>query len=217
MNQNISKIHLEILDSKRQELLAKLSTKFTDFVLGGGTALALQITHRQSFDLDFFHEKEISRNLLLEIKKTISIDKVVRDNADELTLYINEIKVTFLSYPFPKIFQNEEKDNGLKYFLVKNIATQKAYTIGRRGFWRDYFDLYSILKTGSSSIKEIISGASEVYGGVFNPKIFLEQLVYFDDLDDLTIIPLKNHTRPDPKEVKEYLKEKVKEYLSLEK
>lgn len=212
MNQNISKIHLEILDKERRELLIKLSVKFPEFVLGGGTALALQIAHRQSFDLDFFSPEEISKKLLEKIKRIIPITKVVRDTADELTLYSHNIKITFLSYPFPIFFQKVEVRDGIKYFSVEAIAIQKAYTIGRRGVWRDYFDLYSIFKTGGL-ISEIIAGATRSYGEVFNPKIFLEQLVYFDDLDDLTIIPIENQTTASPEEIKEFLKTKVKEYL----
>lgn len=45
-------MHLDILDKPRQELLPKLE-KFQGFVLGGGTALALQLNHRESFDFDF--------------------------------------------------------------------------------------------------------------------------------------------------------------------
>ena len=216
MNQNTSKIHLEILDSKRRDLLRKLNAEFPDFILGGGTALALQISHRQSFDLDFFGEKEISRRLLEKLKKIIPIGKVARDTADELTLYANDIKITFLSYPFPDFFQNVDISEGTKYFSVQAIAAQKAYTIGRRGAWRDYFDFYSILKLGKSSITDIISGASKVFGEVFNPKIFLEQLVYFDDLDDLSIVPIKNQTTASPEEIKDFLKAKVKEYLERE-
>ena len=47
-------MHLEILDKKRQELLDTLLPYVKDYVLGGGTALALQLNHRKSFDFDFF-------------------------------------------------------------------------------------------------------------------------------------------------------------------
>ena len=54
MSENTSKIHLEILDEKRQEVFLKLQPILKDFTLGGGTALALQIKQRQSFDFDFW-------------------------------------------------------------------------------------------------------------------------------------------------------------------
>ena len=46
-----------ILDKKRQEVLKKLSflkEKEYGFYLAGGTAVALQLGHRDSIDFDFF-------------------------------------------------------------------------------------------------------------------------------------------------------------------
>ena len=55
MTTNISKIRLESLDKPRQDLLNRLIPILAgDFILGGGTALTIQINHRQSFDFDFF-------------------------------------------------------------------------------------------------------------------------------------------------------------------
>ncbi len=54
MTKNISNLHLELLDNKRQELLEQLIPLTEGFVLGVGTALALQLAHRKSFDFDFF-------------------------------------------------------------------------------------------------------------------------------------------------------------------
>lgn len=54
MSNNISNIHLELLDKARQEVLQKLIPVTANFVLGGGTALTLQLAHRKSFDFDFF-------------------------------------------------------------------------------------------------------------------------------------------------------------------
>lgn len=49
-----NKIHWEILDKKRNEILPNLSFLKEDFYLAGGTALALQLGHRESIDFDFF-------------------------------------------------------------------------------------------------------------------------------------------------------------------
>ena len=57
MNKNISNLHLDILDKERQSLLHKLLPFTKAFVLGGGTALALQLCHRESYDFDFFSQQ----------------------------------------------------------------------------------------------------------------------------------------------------------------
>lgn len=48
----MSSIHLEILDKDRQKVFKKLRVFKQKAILGGGTALALQLNHRVSFDFD---------------------------------------------------------------------------------------------------------------------------------------------------------------------
>ena len=97
---------------------------------------------------------------------------------------------------------------------VQEIAVQKAYTIGRRGEYRDYFDLYTILQENVMTLNTIIKTAEDKYGNIFNSKLFLEQLVYFDDLLTLEIIPFDSAELPHPQEVKAYFEKAVKSYLS---
>jgi hypothetical protein len=52
----------------------------------------------------------------------------------------------------------------------------------RRSKWKDYVDLYFIIKSGIS-LKKIISRAEKIFGNNFNEKIFRSQLSYFKDLD----------------------------------
>ena len=213
MNKNTSNIHQGVLDKERKDLLEKLLPYTKGFVLGGGTALALQLNHRKSFDFDFFSLSKIQKNLIEKLSQTISIANISIDSPDELTFFtIDEIKVTFLNYPFKHAFPLERLENGLKLFSVKDIAIQKAYTVGRRGEYRDYFDLYAILRNNHISLKEIISEAKKIYGSVFEEKIFLQQLVYFDDLLNFDVAPTAK-PRLKPEEVKQFFEEKVKDYI----
>ena len=47
MNKNTLDIHQDVLDKARKDLLEKLLPYTMGFVLGGGTALALQLNHRK--------------------------------------------------------------------------------------------------------------------------------------------------------------------------
>jgi predicted nucleotidyltransferase component of viral defense system len=214
MNKDILKIHLDILDKKRQELLTKLLPFTKDFILAGGTALALQINHRESYDFDFFSSNPIAKNTLEKISQTVKIATISVDSSDELTFFTdNEIKVTFLHYPFGYTYPLESLENGLFLFSIKDIAIKKAYTIGRRGAYRDYFDLFSIFKGDYISLQELIRETKKVYGSVFEEKLFLQQLVYFGDMSDFTIIPSNSNKVPSLEEVKQYLEKIVKTYL----
>jgi hypothetical protein len=48
------KLYFDILDQKRTDILPLLKPFKADFYLAGGTALALLLGHRDSFDFDFF-------------------------------------------------------------------------------------------------------------------------------------------------------------------
>ncbi len=120
-----------------------------EYILGGGTALALQLAHRKSFDFDFFYSSPIPKNFLEKLSEVLEISTISVDSSEELTFFTkDEIKLTFLYYPFGYAFPLITLENGLTLFPVKDIAIKKAYTIGRRGEYRDYFDLYAILNSG---------------------------------------------------------------------
>src|SRR3989338_11130111 len=198
---------LEVLTEAGKDILPSLG-KFEDFYLAGGTALALQIGHRISVDFDLFSEKEISKNLLDKVKRVFENKTVIPsvNNPDELTVFIDGVKTTFLKYPFP--VQNKLIDyKGIKFLYVKEIAATKAYTVGRRGTIKDYVDLYFILSEKRSSLEEIIEMAKNKFGNEFNDRLFLEQLVYFSDIEETNIIFLKKNVSK--KELEEFFKTEV--------
>lgn len=214
MNKNILKIHEGVLDKERQNLLDKLYPYAKDYILGGGTALALQLNHRKSYDFDFFSSHQIPKNLLEKLSNTIPISNISVDSADELTFFTkNKIKVTFLHYPFGHSFPIETLENRLKVFGIKDIAIKKAYTIGRRGEYRDYFDLYAILKNNYMDLSELIRITKKIYGSVFDEKIFLTQLIYFEDLRNFDIIPASLSKPPKPEEVKRFFEDLIRNYV----
>lgn len=214
MSKNILKIHPDVLDKKRRELLNRLFPYTKDCVLGGGTALAMLLNHRKSYDFDFFSSNPIPKNLLEKLSKIIPIRNISVDSADELTFFTkNKVKVTFLYYPFRHAFPIETLENGLKVFGIKDIAIKKAYTVGRRGEYRDYFDLYTILKNNYIDLPQLMSFAKKIYGSVFDGKIFLTQLIYLEDLKNFDIIPTSLSSLPKPEEVKRFFEKLIKNYV----
>jgi hypothetical protein len=214
MNKNISSIHLELLDKTRQVVFKKIIPFATGFVLGGGTALSLQLAHRKSFDFDFFSSSELPKNLLEKLSREFAVENIVVDTSSELTFFTKDsVKITFLYYPFKALFTHSVVANKLHMFSVREIAQQKAYTIGRRGEYRDYFDLYTILKRKYISLNELIKSAKHTYNGAFDEKLFLEQLVYYDDLRSFEITSGLQVPLPTPEEIKQYFENLAKTYL----
>jgi Nucleotidyl transferase AbiEii toxin, Type IV TA system len=105
----------------------------------------------------------------------------------ELTIHISGVKVTFLHYPFPPLLPLLGTEP-VPLLSTKEILASKAYTIGRRGEFKDYVDLYAGLRGNHSSLSEMIVLARKKYGDAFNDRLFLEQLVYLDDIPDYPIV-----------------------------
>ncbi len=94
---------------------------------------------------------------------------------------INRVKFTFFEYPFPIPHTNTfENTIGLPNLL--DLAAMKAYALGRRSNWKDYVDLYFIIKN-HYNVTQIAQRASEIYDQLFSKKLFVAQLSYFQDID----------------------------------
>ncbi|KKP79752.1 MAG: hypothetical protein A2271_00410 [Candidatus Moranbacteria bacterium RIFOXYA12_FULL_35_19] len=175
-------MHSEILSEKQAKFLGFLRNFSSDFGLVGGTAIALQIGHRQSIDFDLASLKEIKtliiRKKILEFGK---IEAVLVDNQDEYTLIVDGIKFTFFNYPYPLKFSQDL--NGIIFMPdIETLSAMKAYALGRRAKWKDYVDLYFIAEK-LGSIDPIIEKAKEIFGLEFDEKNFRIQLAYFEDID----------------------------------
>src|SRR6056297_2880899 len=176
-------MHPEALTKQGKQILPRLS-EFEDFYLAGGTGLALQIGHRISEDFDLFTKSYIPDNFLEHVEEVFSDHSVSPsvNNPDELTVFVGETKVTFLRYPFP-VVGSKKNYEGVSLLEAKEIAATKAYTIGRRGSYKDYVDLYFCLRGEYTTIGEIIDIARQKYGEKFNARLFLEQLIYYEDIE----------------------------------
>ncbi len=87
----------------------------------------------------------------------------------------------FNQYPF-KISANEKLEDILRLPNLLDLAAMKAYALGRRSKWKDYVDLYFILKD-YFTITQISERTTEIFGQLFSEKLFRAQLSYFEDID----------------------------------
>ena len=138
-----------ILSRQRKNILPYLETFKNDFYLAGGTALALQIGHRESIDFDFFSEKKFNNNKLFEqIKNNLSAYQVkkVQDEKDTLTVILdNQSKISFFFYPYP-LLEPLITEKYLNLASIRDIACMKLSAIVNRSVQKDYVDLYFILQ-----------------------------------------------------------------------
>ncbi|MDF1559912.1 MAG: nucleotidyl transferase AbiEii/AbiGii toxin family protein [Bacteroidales bacterium] len=175
-------MHKEILSEKQKELLPLIRQFSREYYLAGGTAVALHIGHRRSIDFDLFkfssvnHKKNIDK-----IAGSRLPYEVTWRETGQMNVTVGDVKVTFLEYPF-HISPKRKFENIIKIPELIDLAAMKAYALGRRSKWKDYVDLYFILKN-NFSIGQISARASEIFDQLFSEKLFRSQLNYFDDID----------------------------------
>ena len=138
-------------ESVSGELLALLKEiqsedLFKDYVLGGGTALALQIGHRRSIDIDLFINKEQNNRLILDfLNNKYSGFNLLNINKTIIELVIKNIKVDFIGTN-QNILEPPNYKEGIRFFGKKDIAAMKQQAVVYRNSARDYIDIAYLLQ-----------------------------------------------------------------------
>ena len=174
--------HREILNDDQMSLLPVIREFKREYYLVGGTAIALYLGHRRSIDFDLFKFSMISAKKNIEKLSRSNVDfTITRNVTEQLNLIANNVKMTFFQYPF----QIEAKNDFEKVIRIPDLldlAAMKAYALGRRSKWKDYVDLFFLLKD-KFTLQQIIDRAIMIFGDLFSDKLFRSQLSYFDDID----------------------------------
>jgi hypothetical protein len=200
-------MHNEILNNNQTELLDLVAQFNREFYLVGGTAIALYLGHRRSIDFDLFKSTPFnSKKILDKIQKKNIAYHVTRRVSEQLNLSINNVKLTFFEYPYPIIAENKF-ENYIKIPTLLDLAAMKAFALGRRSKWKDYVDLYFIIKN-NYSIPEISRRSEQIFTDQFSEKLFRAQLSYYADIDYDEEVEYMIDT-VDEKEIKDFLIEKA--------
>jgi len=200
-------MHENVLTPKQRTLAEELLPEVKAFYLVGGTALALQIGHRRSVDFDLASRQPIDSFSLERqlISKGFQIQRTFTATGDEYSALIQDTKVTFFHFPFDVQHPLFWDKGRITLPAIKDLGAMKAYALGRRSKWKDYVDLYFILKF-HLQLDDLIQQAKNIFSGHFNSKLFREQLCYFDDMDYSESIQYLEHA-PSDEEVKSFLEE----------
>ena len=193
-----------VLTEEQLKLLPLIKQFKRDYFMVGGTAIALQVGHRYSVDFDLFTFNKVQRK---KIKNQItkagwSSVNVIYEEEGQLHLNINQVKLTFFEFIYP--FEvNSKFDDIIKIPDLLTLAAMKAFALGDRAKWKDYVDLYFLLK--KYHFNEIAGFAEKIFSGLVNPKLFKEQLSYFKDIDySEEVVFLPGFERSE-KEIKDFL------------
>lgn len=183
-------MHKEILSEDQIQLLPLVKEFRSDFFLVGGTAVALHLGHRRSFDFDLFSNKAfVNKNIRTKINQYAKINKTLIESQGEMTLLVGQTRMTFFEYRH-KIAREVAFDEVITMPDLLTLGAMKAEALGGRAKWKDYLDLYFIFK--HHSLAEVVELAEQLFGGEFNHKLFREQLAYHQDIsyqDEAIMMP----------------------------
>jgi hypothetical protein len=152
--------------------------------LAGGTALALQVGHRQSVDLDFFTPLARYGEMALE-RRLLETGRWTTDLREEGTLYgrLGGAKISFIAYPFFAPSGRMAAFGNLRILLPEDIAVMKVIAISQRGRKRDFIDLYWYCRN-REPLLEVIGRVPARYPGRKHSMVhFLKSLTYFADAE----------------------------------
>lgn len=218
----LDELHLDVLRPKvKRAFWACTKFRFLpcrEWYLAGGTALALQVGHRQSIDLDFFSPRGTFRATALErlLFNTGLWETSFREGG---TMYgkLMDTKMSFIAYPFFKPSLQRVRCGNICILVPRDIAAMKIIAISQRGRKRDFVDLYWYCNN-LETLDAVIRRAIHQYPGQEHnlPHIF-KSLVYFEDAEGDPMPKL--FFKADWKTVKTYFRREVprvaKELLKL--
>jgi hypothetical protein len=197
-------MHNEILTSKQRELFPYISQFNRTFYLVGGTAIALHIGHRESIDYDLFTFNKLNKNRIRQKLLTIPFrQKAIFEDIDQIHFYINDIKVTFFSYPY-QVEHPVNIDKTITMPTLLSLSAMKAFALGRRAKWKDYVDLYFLAKN-HFSIDEISHEATRLFNEQFSDKLFRQQLTFHKDINYSEDVKFLPGFEVQPEEIKQFL------------
>ena len=155
-----------------------------NWYLAGGTALALQVGHRKSVDLDFFHPKADPNMQAIELKLQAT-GMWETTNTDAGTLYglFQGAKASFIAYPFFVPQQPFITYGTISILDARDIAVMKIIAISQRNRKRDFVDLYWYCKNKEQLVEVIKRVAVQYPGQQHSYPHFFKSLTYFVEAD----------------------------------
>lgn len=171
--ETVTPVHLGIL---------KKTAQFSDLILVGGTALALQIGHRKSYDLDFSSSHTVTASFIDTFLSAISPKELQQRlfSDTQYTAFVDGIKVTVFQDTAPLLHETSVLEAS-KLASIADIFSTKLFLLGKRNAWRDHVDIACCLTNNLVTLKQGIKEAIQRYK--VTEKWILEPLVYFDDID----------------------------------
>jgi len=164
------------------ELLRRLMAEplFSQTRLVGGTALALQLGHRSSVDLDLFGTIEEDTDLTTEVLESIGPTVPGKCSAHIKTYRVCGVKTDIVDYDRYPWIDSPVLEDGLRLASPKDIAAMKVNAIQGRGTRKDFVDMYFLIQ--NYSLDQVMQFYKAKYPEYSEYRAMLS-LTYFEDAE----------------------------------
>jgi hypothetical protein len=171
--------HPKILPAEQAALLPRLAELPDDFILYGGTALALRLGHRTSVDFDFFSASPFVPDRL-EANLPISGNTLQKEENTLSLLTASGVKISFFGgLKFGRVAEPDDFQS-LRVASLDDLFATKLNTIYQRAEAKDYLDIAAILDAGLP-LEHGLGAAIAIYGESFNYMLPLKALAWFGE------------------------------------
>ena len=189
---HLTTFNLGMLPEPQRRLWSALGATPADFVLYGGTALALRLGHRESLDFDFFSRESFAPGDLKTRIDYLEGGRTLQQSENTLTCVVDcqgEVHVSYFGGLDLCSVHEPERAEGPGIFVASllDLAATKVATVQARADAKDYFDIDALLRT-RITLEDALGAAGAVYGSGFNPLLSLKALTYYAE-GDLDTVP----------------------------
>ena len=191
---NQPRLKLKVLDAPQRQLWTELGATPAQFVLYGGTALALRLGHRQSVDFDFFSATPFDPDQLLATVPYLAGASVRQKAPGTLSAIVDRggpVNLSFFAPLKPLVTIGNPFDNkrpALRLAPLIDLAATKLAVIPARPAAKDYLDVHALITKARIELATQLAALPFVFPGQdFNPHLVLKSLCYFGDGDLITL------------------------------
>ena len=178
-------LFLDTIEPKTLALLKRLQAlpELEETRLVGGTALALQLGHRISVDLDIFGQWDYSEDMLGKFSAVGQAEKESGTPDGKMAFfYIDGVKVDCVAYDMYDWLEPPVEEDGIRLAGIKDIAAMKVNAITNRGTRKDFVDLARLLE--NYSLVDIFAWYCKKYPAA-NPALAMRSMSYFVDAETM--------------------------------
>lgn len=189
----MSELHWNTITPAMREVLTGFfkTSLSKEFYLAGGTALALQLGHRLSVDLDLFSPTQSDIPALMEpIRAALKpySPSLADSSWGNLVFLANNVRVGFYGYGYELVAPLVETET-IKLASMSDIGLMKLDALLSRASRKDFHDLYALCQR--MNLRELLNLAPRKYPSVRDFEAQLtKHLIYFDRAEQETPVPL---------------------------